>query len=59
MPAPGEALLVGKHSTRVYSTLAKSSIRRLAAARKVPRRRNATVPTPMGARGVPAATLAG
>jgi hypothetical protein len=44
MPAPGAALLVGKHTTGVYSTLAKSPILRLEAARKVPRRRNATVP---------------
>jgi hypothetical protein len=44
MPAPGEALPVGKHTTGVYSTLAKSPILLLAAARKVPRRRNATVP---------------
>jgi Kelch motif len=51
MPAPGEALPVGKHTTGVYSTLAKSPILRLAAARKVPRRRNATVP------GVPSVGL--
>jgi hypothetical protein len=43
-PAPREALGVGKCTTGVYSTLDKSPIRRLAAARKVPRRRNATVP---------------
>jgi hypothetical protein len=44
-PAPREALRVGKYTIGVYSTLDKSPIRRLAAARKVPRRRNATVPS--------------
>jgi hypothetical protein len=47
-PALREALRVGKCTTGVYSTLDKSPIRspirRLAAARKVLRRRNATVP---------------
>jgi hypothetical protein len=39
-----EALQVGKYTTGVSSALDKSPMRRLAAARKVPRRRNATVP---------------
>jgi hypothetical protein len=43
-PALREALRVGKCTTGVYSTLDKSPIRRLAAALKVLRRRNATVP---------------
>jgi hypothetical protein len=50
-PAPCEALRVRKYTTGVYSTLDKSPIRRLAAARKFPRRRNATVPSRLTSKG--------
>ncbi len=45
-PPPREALRVGKCTTGVYSRLDKSPIQRLAAAREIPRRRNATVARP-------------